>query len=148
MKLAPLLLCCALLPPLVAQENPPTAAPTPAPAEPEVVKLLPFKVRGNAVGNFAISVQILVTKEPKKTQIIISRVMPFSDASQLGLREGDEILKINGQPVADMDPKISPDSPLGRLLLNRKVGEGLDLEVTTVRTRSLTLRAGGAVTVH
>jgi len=150
MKLAPLLLCCALLPLLAAQENPPapTATPAPLPAEPEVVQLETFKVKGTAISNFAISVQILVNREEKKTKIIITKVLPFTDASQLGLRPGDEILKINGQPVADMDPKIGPDSPLGLLLLNRKPGAALDLEVTTVRTRSLTLRAGGAITVH
>ena len=158
MKPASLLLYCALLPSLAAQENPPTQAPAPAvtpapapaattpapaPATSEVVTLEPFKVHGSASSNFAVSVRISVNPDTNKTQIIITKVYPFSDASRLGLEPGDEIVKINGAPVADMDPKVGAETPLGKLLLNRKSGDGLDLQVAMHRIRSLTLRAGG-----
>ncbi len=127
-------------------ETPPAPAPVEAPAaglgaEEKVVEMEVFKVRGNPVGNFAITVQVFIRKDTGKMQLIISKVAPGTDAARLGLMPSDEIVKIGGLTVADMEPDVGKDSPLGKLLLNRKSGDILDLEVVSHRPRAVKLRA-------
>ncbi len=144
MKPAAFLLAPALLaPPVAAQDAPPAPAEPPAAtsADEKVVNLEPFRVKGNAVGNFAITVQVFIREDNGKMQLIISKVLPDSDAERAGLQEGDEIVKIGGLLVADMEPDVGKDSALGRLLLNRKSGDILDLEVVNRRPRPVRLRA-------
>ena len=75
------------------------------------------------------------------THIFITKVHPGTDADKAGLQEGDEIVKLDGEPVKGLDPRIVKDSPLGRILLNRTPGEALNLEVITHRKQELTLHA-------
>ncbi len=117
-----------------------SAPPAAEPAE-KVVVMDAFKVQGNAVGNFAITVQVFIDKDTDRMKLIISKVAPGSDAERLGLMPSDEIVKIGGLTVADMEPEVGRDSPLGKLLLNRNSGDILDLEVVSHRPRAVKLRA-------
>lgn len=138
---------------LVAQEKPAdTPSPPPAGAatesqplppvpEEKVVVMEPYRVRGNAVGNFAISVQVFIDKDTGKMRLYVSKVAPGSDAERLGLRAGDEIIKIGGHLVADMEPDVRKESLLGQLLLNRRSGDMLELEYVSRQPRTAKLRA-------
>lgn len=135
MKLAHALLLLSLPCLVLAKEKEP---PKP---EGETVTLDTFKVRDNAVSSFAISLRILYNKDHKNTRIFITYVMKNSDADRLGLHVGDEIMKINGQPVENLEPRVTPDTELGKLLLNRHPGDPLALEVMVRRAQQVTLRA-------
>ncbi len=141
MKLALSLLLLVLVVPLFAEEE---AAE--APTDSKVVVLKPLKVQGTATGDFSIDVRIVVDPQTKKVlRILITRVTEHSDAAALGLQAGDEILKLDGVPVAGMDSTVAKDSQLGKIFLNRSPGDALSVEVVMNRTRTLTLRATGAL---
>ena len=134
MKLAPLLLAVALLSPVIAKDKPPE--------DNEVFVLDPFKVKGNASSNFAIDIQVIVNAATKKVaQIKITHVYEDTDASDLGLQAGDEIVKIDGVLVDGMESKVDLNSQIGQIFLNRRPGDALRLEVVTRRTQKITLRA-------
>jgi S1-C subfamily serine protease len=136
MKPALFLVSLAMLAPLSAKEKPT------APADGKVLELEPFKVKGTAASNFAIDIRILVDAGSGKVfKIVVTRVAEDSDASDLGLQVGDEIVSINGLPVAGMDSKVDLNSQIGRLFLNRHPGDSLKLEIMTRRTQKVTLRA-------
>ena len=138
MKLARLVFFLALLCPLVAKDKPPKDG--------ELLILDPVKVRGNATSNFAIDIQITVNSQTKKVAgMKITRVFEKSDAEELDLQAGDEILFIDGVPVEGMDPKIDFRSQIGKIFLNREPGDRLKLEVRTLRIRSVTLQAHAPV---
>jgi C-terminal processing protease CtpA/Prc len=141
MKLALALFLLVLVVPLFAEEE-----AVQAPTDSKVVVLKPLKVQGTATGDFAIDVRIIVDGQTKKVrQMLITRVTEHSDAAALGLQAGDEILKIDGVPVAGMDSTIAKDSQLGKIFLNREPGDTLKLEVAMNRTRTITLHATGAL---
>ena len=134
------LILLVLAVPLFAEED--QAVPT----DSKIVVLKPVKVQGTAASNFAIDVRILVDAATKKVhKMIVSRVSEHSDASALGLQVGDEIVKINGALVEGMDGRVDKDSPIGLLLLNRRAGDTLTLDIVTVRTRTITLHAQNAL---
>ena len=135
MKLLPVLLTLLVLVPAFGKETPPAA-------DDKVLKLEPLKIRENAIIAFALDIVIYVEPDNKKvTHIFITKVHPGTDADKAGLQEGDEIVKLDGEPVKGLDPRIVKDSPLGRILLNRTPGEALNLEVITHRKQELTLHA-------
>lgn len=138
MKLARVLLVLSLPGLLPAAETKPKAKP-----EEPVVTLVPYRVSGRAVGNFAVAIQVLHDPALKKTRLLIIDVTQRSDAEKAGLQAGDEIVKIGGVAVEDMDPRVTKDTPLGKIFLNRARGDAIDLEVVTRRTKQVTLRAAG-----
>ncbi len=92
----------------------------------------------------AFATDLVVHANPQTRQvdrIFVSRVRPGSDAEKSGLQKGDEIVKLDDQPVAGLDSALSPESPLGRLLLNRRAGDALRLEAATLRSQEFTLKA-------
>ncbi len=136
MKPALIMLALVLSVSLVAKEK------LPAPDTDEIVTLDPFKVHGTAISSYALDLRIVVSSVTKKIiSIVITRVEENSDAAALGLQPGDEIMKVDGISVRDMDSKVNRDSQLGRLFLNRRAGEPLKLEVITHRPQQITLRA-------
>lgn len=144
MKLVLVFLSLALLSPLSATDK-----PLPPPDESEVIALEPFTVHGHPISNFAIDFQIFVnTKTKRSIKIFITRVLEDTDASDLGLQAGDEIVKIDGVPVAGMDPEVEINSQLGRIFLNREPGALLRLEVVTRRTQKVTLRAQAPLSIR
>jgi S1-C subfamily serine protease len=136
MKLALASVSLVFLGPLSVKAMPP------APADSKVFVLEPFKVKGTAASNFAIDIRILVDAGTKKVfKMVVTRVAEDSDASDLGLQVGDEIVKIDGVPVEGMDSKVDRTSQIGRIFLNRHSGDSLKLEIITRRTQEIRLRA-------
>lgn len=137
MKAAPLLLALLCLAPLSAKDK----APSP-PVGDKILVLEPLKIQGSPIISFAIDITVYADPETKKvSRIFIARVLPDTDADKAGLKAGDEIVKMDGTAVKDFDAVVSIDSPLGKTLLNRAVGDPLRLEVITRRTEQFTLRA-------
>jgi len=133
MKLAPLLLSIALLSPLCAKDKTPTG---------EVLVLDPLQVKGSPSSNFAIDIQVFVNAKTKKVALIkVTHVHEDTDAAELGLEAGDEIVEIDGVPVEGMNPKVDMNSQIGQIFLNRHPGDTVRLKVVTHRTRNITLRA-------
>ena len=117
-------------------------APLPDPAHDKVFVLEPMKVDGKPIISFAIDITVYADPGTKKVnRIFISRVYPDTDAARSGLQRGDEIVKIGGIAVTELDSRVAPDSALGRIFLNRDPGEPLDLEVLVRRPERFTLRA-------
>jgi len=139
-RLAPALLLAAVTAVAAAEKKP--AAP---PADPPV-KLAPYAVSSTPVNSYAFDLVVRVSKETGKiVSLTITGVRENSDADEAGLQPGDEITRINGIPVTEMDPKLGPDGQLNKLLLNRPKGERLDLEVIIHRKARATLHAIGPV---
>jgi len=115
----------------------------PAPAAKEKpIELEPMKIHEKPIIAFAVDIVIYSgTDNQAVTRIFITRVLPDTDAERAGLRQGDEILKLDGTPVKGMDPVVAAGSPLGRLLLNRPPGDTMRFEVFTRRVQEHTLRA-------
>ncbi|WP_438481880.1 PDZ domain-containing protein [Oleiharenicola lentus] len=108
----------------------------------EVVQLEPLKISAPPVNSFPIELDVRVMKETRQVvSIVIASVQAESDAAAEGLQPGDEIIKINGQPVAGMDGRVNLEAQLGKLLINRPLGERIQLEVVTKRTKTVTLRS-------
>jgi predicted metalloprotease with PDZ domain len=137
MKAASLLLtlvCVAAAP--AKDKNPP------APPNDKVLVLEPVKIQGSPIISFAIDITVYADPKTKKVnRIFVSHVHPNSDAEKAGLQAGDEIVKLDGVAVKELDSKVSRDSALGRIFLNRTPGEPLRLEALTRRPQQFVIKA-------
>ncbi|MDQ5977328.1 MAG: hypothetical protein QG602_300 [Verrucomicrobiota bacterium] len=118
----------------------------PQPAVPrekdKAIELEPFKIHEKPIISFAVD--IVVRTDPATgsvTRIFITRVLPRTDAERAGLREGDEIVSLDGVAVKGLDATVAAGSPLGRFLLGRDPGDSLKFGVVMRRTQECTLRA-------
>lgn len=135
LRLLSVLLLLLTLVPVRGQTPPP-------PAKEKPLELEPMKIHEKPIISFAVDIVIYAGTDNKAvTRIFITRVLPDTDAERAGLRQGDEILKLDGTPVKGMDPVVAAESPLGRLLLNRPPGDTMRFEVFTRRVQDHTLRA-------
>lgn len=136
MKIAPVLAALLLAAPAFA------ADPKPAEAKDRVVVLEPMKIKGSPIISFAVDIAIYMHPETRKvSRIFITAVRENTDAEKAGLQPGDEIVKLDGTPVKEFDALVSAESPLGHLLLSRKPGEQIKMEIITRRTEQVTLAA-------
>lgn len=141
MKALPCLLALLLVP-APAREKPGKETPADRKPAEEVLTLDPVKVHEKPILSFAVDLAVYADPKTKLvTRVFITGVQPNTDAEHLGLQAGDEIVKIDGQPVAGMDAVVAAETPLGKVLLNRRPGEPLKIEVITRRTQNFTLRA-------
>jgi len=143
MKVASSLLALLCLATVSAKEKDLAA---PLPVEGKVLVLEPFHVQGKPISSYAFDMRIYGNPYTKKVErIFITRVLPDTDAEKLGLQAGDEIVRIDGVAVKEMDGLVAADSPLGRIFLGRQPGEPLNLEVIVHRTEKFTLHATRAL---
>jgi predicted metalloprotease with PDZ domain len=111
------------------------------PAE-ESINLPKMTVKGVPVCSFGIGV--VCTRDPvtrKIKRVFISEVLPGSLADENGLKEGDEILAINGRKVAGVEGDIKRGAWLFDQLADREPGEKIDVEVAIRVIKRVTLRA-------
>ena len=137
MKVASALLALLCLATVSAKDKEPDP-----PAKDRIVVLEPFVVKGKPIICFAIDLRLYMDPDTKKVdRMFITRVREGTDADRAGLEPGDEVVKLDGIGVQEYDARVAPDSPLGRLLLNRTPGEPLKFEIITHRTEKITLHA-------
>ncbi len=116
---------------------------TSAVAEEDLVRLEPMIVKDDPINSFGFELKIVVARDSNKIlRAFIGEVIEKTSAHKSGLQPNDEVVKINGRPLAGMDARIGPDSELGRLLIAQRDGTMLDMEVITQRTRKLVITAG------
>lgn len=111
------------------------------PAE-ESIDLPKMTVKGTPVCSFGIGV--VCTRDPttrKIKRVFISEVIPGSLADENGLKEGDEILAINGRKVAGVDGDIKHGAWLFDQLADRAPGESIEVEVAVRTFKKVKLRA-------
>lgn len=117
------------------------AAPPPVVAE-DSVTLPKFEVKGNPLCCYGFGI---IATWDKQTQsighIYIDEVRPGSDADELGLQRGDEILAINGRKIADMKGGVNRGSDLFALLVDQPVGRKIDVEVAVRVVKKVVLTA-------
>ncbi len=134
--IAPLLALFCLVS-VFAQE---TKSVPPVAANGKLLVLDPLNIRGKPVNSFGFDLLIYADPQTKKvSHIVISRVIPGTDAEKARLRAGDEIIKVDGVEVRGLDPEVSADSALGRIFLNRPLGTQVKLEALIHRTAGFTL---------
>lgn len=137
MKAASLLLALTCVATVAAKDKSP-----PIPVEEKIVVLDPVRISGSPIISFSIDIVVYAEPKTKKVnRIFIERVLPDSDAERAGLRQGDEIVKLDGVAAKEFDAAVSVETPLGQKLLKRTPGETLKIEVVTRRTQQFTLRA-------
>ena len=114
----------------------------PDPDKDKVLVLEPLKIEGKPIFSFAFDLTLYADPKTKKvTHLFITHVLPNTDAEDAGLRPGDEIVKIGGVPVTQMDSRVAVDSELGRIFLNREPGQPTNFEILVRRPQKFTLRA-------
>jgi hypothetical protein len=115
-----------------------------APA-PGVVALEPVRVKGIPVSDFPISIDVI--RDPagnRVARVVVSHVPAGSTTAQAGVRAGDTILAINGRKIGAFAAGVSKDDELGRVFLNRKSGDVVELEIQPADSKepfSVRLRA-------
>jgi C-terminal processing protease CtpA/Prc len=112
-------------------------------AEEEPVRLEPVVVKDDPINSFGFQLMVVIDRDSKKiVRSFVGEVIEGSSAHRSGLQANDEVVKINGRPLAGMAARIDRDSELGRLLIAQRDGTMLDLEVISKRTRKLVVTAG------
>jgi C-terminal processing protease CtpA/Prc len=130
------LLLFGLIAPLLPAAEPAKPAPE------ETIELPKFSVKGVPVCSYGIAIAGIrdqATRQIKR--LFITDVSPDSTAARNGLREGDEIIAINGLKVAGMDGTMKPGSQLFDLI-NQPEWREIKLEVIVHTTQTMTLKAG------
>ena len=128
---------------LLVLSNSALIADTPVPPQADEQLAMPkMVVQGNAICSFGISLKCLGDVSTKKiTRILISKVVEGSRAESMGLRAGDEILKVNGLKITELRGGMSPDGDIMQLFVNRKKGDAIDLKIAVRVVKDLTLFA-------
>lgn len=108
----------------------PVDPPAAKPAEP-VVKLEPMEVLGEPPKlSFGISLQIWQDSQTGNVgTVYITAVKKESDAEREGLAPFTQITRIDGRPVQSYLASLKTTSELGKIFINRKVGDKVVLEV-------------------
>lgn len=118
------------------------AKPAPAGA----VALQPFRVHEDAITSFPISLR--VARNPQSDSVahlVVTEVPPNSSTELAGVKEGDEILSLDNRAITTFKGSISRQSELGKLLIDRRPGATLEIEIISrgeTKPRRVTLVAG------
>ena len=123
--------------------SPPILSSKDAPLHPEESIHLPkMTVKGSPICSFGIGVICTRDSATRKIKrVFISEVSPGSTADNEGLKEGDEILAINGRKVAGVEGDIKPGAWLFDQLADREPGETIEVEAAIRTVKKVRLRA-------
>lgn len=100
----------------------------PSSADPSVVEMEAFRVSGKTYLSFDFGLSFVRNGE-KISWATITAVKPNSEASAAGLRPMARILAINGRDIEDYEASFRHGSELNALLIDRKPGAKITLEV-------------------
>ncbi|MBX3739018.1 MAG: hypothetical protein KF715_20155 [Candidatus Didemnitutus sp.] len=115
-------------------------APQPPVADGKVVKLDPFKVRDDPLNSFGFDLRIYYDKKTNKvSRIFFGPIQENSSAAELDVLPGDELVTINGRPVAEFPAGVELGTELGKIFLARKPGDTLDLGIIRHRPGKITV---------
>lgn len=135
----------------VTPPNSSTASPFPAlkkakPAPAGAVALQPFRVHEDAITSFPISLRLERNSHSDSVaHLIVTEVPPNSSTELAGVKEGDEILSLDSRAITSFKGAISRQSELGKLLIDRRPGATLEIEIISrgeTQPRRVTLVAG------
>jgi hypothetical protein len=102
-----------------------------------VVELDPLRVKDDPLTSFPISFEITREHSSNQVKTIVVREVPEgSTTAEMGVKVGDEIIKINGRQVSEFRGGVTKDSEIGRIFINRRRGDKVDLELLAAETRT------------
>ncbi|HEX2854007.1 MAG TPA: PDZ domain-containing protein [Opitutaceae bacterium] len=94
------------------------------------VAMSPYVVKDIPVSDFPIGFDIMRNSGGDRvTGIVVNLVPPGSTTDRAGVKVGDAIVAINGRKAVEFAAGVGKDSELGRIFLNRKPGDQVDLEI-------------------
>jgi len=100
----------------------------PLPADPSVVQMDALRVSGKTYLSFDFSMSFVRNGE-RISWATITSVKPNSEASAVGLTPLTRVLAINGKDIEEYEASFRYGSELNALLINRKPGSKITLEV-------------------
>ena len=113
---------------------------------PAAVVLEPFRVKSSAITGFPIGFQVGRNKVTDRvTTVVITEIKDPATMTHPEMRIGDSVVRIDGRNVDDFVFGMGFTSDLGRVFLNRAVGDWVDLDLLekeTGRPYSVRLYAG------
>jgi hypothetical protein len=125
-----------------------TAVALPSNGKNQPPLLEPFVVNDLPVQSFGFSVKIARNNSTQKVDyIIVDTVVKGSPADRAGLSPLTSIRKINGRPVQEFTASLEGGSDMNRILMNRKWGAKVTLEVLDLGStvpRTVTLIEGSS----
>jgi hypothetical protein len=102
-----------------------------------VVELEPYRVSSAPFTAFPISLQI--SRRPisnQVTRIVVTEVPAGSTTEKVGVKVGDEIVAIDGRVARDFRGGVTKGSELGKIFLNRRYGDRVDLDLVSADTKT------------
>jgi hypothetical protein len=100
------------------------------------VVLDPYRVKSVPVTGFPVSLQISHDRLTRRvTGIVISEVADIGATEHPELRAGDTVIRINRRNVTEFSDGIGADTELGRIFLNRKLGDRVELDLLEAKTQ-------------
>jgi len=106
------------------------------PGSSEPVVLGPFRVKSVPVTGFPVSLQINHDRSTRRvTAVVISEVTDLGAKEYPELRAGDTVIRIDRRNVAEFSDGIGADTELGRIFLNRKLGDVVELDLLEANTK-------------
>ncbi len=113
-----------------------------------ILELEPFSVRSKRTVHTSFGLSLLITAEAETRQILKIMIVDVADESEAmarGLGPGAEIISVNDRSVHSLAANFRADSEFGRLFMNRKKSDRIDLAVVKQpgeRQTTLTLTQG------
>lgn len=94
------------------------------------VAMTSYVVKDVPISDFPIGIDAIRNAGGDRfTGIVVNFVPRGSTTEQAGVKVGDAVIAINGRKAVDFAPGVGKDSELGRIFLNRKPGEQVELEI-------------------
>lgn len=100
------------------------------------VVLDPYRVKSVPVTGFPVSLRLSHDRLTRRiTGIVISEVADIGAIEHPELRAGDAVIRIDRRNVAEFSDGIGADTELGRIFLNRKLGDVVELDLLEANTK-------------
>lgn len=136
-------------PPNSTASSPFSALKKAKPAPAGALALQAYRVHEDAITSFPVSLRVTRNSgSDSVAHLIVTEVPPNSSTELAGVKEGDEIISLDGRAVTTFKGAISRVSELGKILIDRRPGSRLEVELITpgeTKSRRVTLVAGQAL---